>query len=110
MPATYAEPKGFTLIEAMANGVPIVQPSHGAFTEIVNTAGGGVLVTPGDPDLLADALFALLVDRERAQALGRAGADGVRQHYSLEQMAKSAEAVYVEAGASLDRRGPLHPA
>jgi len=94
MPATYAEPKGFTLIEAMANGIPIVQPTRGAFTEIVQRTGGGVLVKPDDPDALADALLGLLVDRARAAELGRAGAEGVRRHYTVERMAEAAEAVY----------------
>ena len=31
MPSPYADPKGLSLLEAMANGVPVVQPSHGAF-------------------------------------------------------------------------------
>ena len=34
MPAPYKEPKGFTILEAMAAGVPVVQPAHGAFTEM----------------------------------------------------------------------------
>jgi glycosyltransferase involved in cell wall biosynthesis len=96
MPAIYAEPKGLSLLEAMANGVPIVQPRRGAFTEIVERTGGGVLVTPDDPGALADALLALLLDRDRAAALGRAGAAGVRQHYSAEHMAVAAEKVYEE--------------
>ena len=100
MPATYAEPKGFTLIEAMANGVPIVQPARGAFTEIVQKTGGGVLVKTDDPDALADALLALLVDRGRAAELGRAGADGVRRHYTVERMAEAAEVVYRELARS----------
>ena len=97
MPATYAEPKGFTLIEAMANGVPIVQPSRGAFTEIVQNTGGGLLVKPDDPEALADGLFALLTDRGRAGELARAGAEGVRRHYTVEQMAVRAEEVYAGA-------------
>jgi glycosyltransferase involved in cell wall biosynthesis len=96
MPAIYAEPKGLSLLEAMANGVPIVQPRRGAFTEIVERTGGGVLVPPDDPAALADALHALLLDRDRAAALGRAGAAGVRQHYSAEHMAAAAEKVYEE--------------
>ena len=44
MPATYAEPKGLSLLEAMANGVPVVQPRRGAFPEIVERTGGGLLV------------------------------------------------------------------
>ncbi len=94
MPATYAEPKGFTIIEAMANGVPVVQPRHGAFTEMVERTGGGLLVPPDDPRALAQALFDLLTDRARADALGRAGADGVRRIYTLDAMADAAERVY----------------
>jgi glycosyltransferase involved in cell wall biosynthesis len=97
MPATYAEPKGFTLIEAMANGIPIVQPSRGAFTEIVRNCGGGLLVKPDDPEALADGLLALLTDRARAAEIGRAGAEGVRRHYTVDQMAARAEAVYAGA-------------
>jgi len=78
----------------MANGVPVVEPRHGAFVEIVERTGGGVLVPPGDVDALADTLFALLTDRERAAALARAGAAGVREHYSLARMTDAAEAAY----------------
>ena len=96
VPAVYAEPKGLSLLEAMANGVPIVQPRRGAFTEIVERTGGGVLVPPDDASALADALLALLTDRQRAAALGRAGADGVRRQYSVDHMAEAAEKVYGE--------------
>jgi glycosyltransferase involved in cell wall biosynthesis len=96
VPAVYAEPKGLSLLEAMANGVPIVQPRRGAFTEIVQRTGGGVLVAPDEPESLADALLGLLLDRERAAAFGRAGAEAVKQHYSVDRMAQSAEKVYGE--------------
>ena len=49
MPATYDEPKGFTLLEAMASGVPVVEPRRGALSEIVERTGGGLLVAPDDP-------------------------------------------------------------
>ena len=93
MPATYDEPKGFTLIEAMANGVPVVQPDRGAFREIVQKTGGGLLVRPDDPEALADGLLALLTDRSRAAELGRAGAEGVARHYTVDAMAAAAEDV-----------------
>ena len=93
MPATYDEPKGFTLIEAMANGVPIVQPDRGAFQEIVRRTGGGLLVRPDDPQALADGLFTLLTDRQRAAQLARAGVEGVARHYTVDAMAEAAERV-----------------
>jgi glycosyltransferase involved in cell wall biosynthesis len=94
VPTTYADPKGLFLIEAMANGLPVVQPRHGAFPEIIARTGGGLLVTPEEPDALAEALRSLLVDRPRAAELGAAGAAGVRAHNTVDQMAASAEKVF----------------
>ena len=96
MPATYDEPKGFTLLEAMANGVPLVQPDRGSFTEILNRTGGGLLVPKDHPEALADGLLRVLTDRELASRLSKAGAEGVRRYYSLDAMAESAERVYSE--------------
>ena len=43
VPSPYHEPKGLYLLEAMACGVPVVQPNHGAFPELIARTGGGVL-------------------------------------------------------------------
>jgi glycosyltransferase involved in cell wall biosynthesis len=96
VPATYHEPKGMFLIEAMAAGVPVVQPRHGAFPEIIETTGGGLLVDPDDPGALADGLHAIWRDPELGRALAVAGAKGVREHYSLDRMADTVEKIYSE--------------
>ena len=96
VPATYGEPKGIFLFEAMATGVPVVQPNHGAFPEVLRKTGGGVLVEPDNPDALADAILELWRDPERARRLGEAGAEGVRAHYTVGRMADAAERVYNE--------------
>jgi glycosyltransferase involved in cell wall biosynthesis len=96
VPATYEEPKGMFLLEAMASGVPVVQPRRGAFPEIVEATGGGLIVDADDPDALADGFLALWRDSARASALGAAGADGVRARYTADAMARSVEAVYEE--------------
>ena len=101
VPATYNEPKGIFLLEAMANGVPVVQPRRGAFTEIVEKTGGGLLVPPDDAEALADGLLELWRDPARAAALGAAGAAGVAQHYDVSRMAEAAEAIYRELGAKV---------
>jgi glycosyltransferase involved in cell wall biosynthesis len=44
VPSTYDEPKGIFLLEAMASGVPVVQPRRGTFREILERPGGGVMV------------------------------------------------------------------
>jgi glycosyltransferase involved in cell wall biosynthesis len=99
VPATYEEPKGLFLLEAMATGVPVVQPRRGAFPEIVETTGGGLIVEAGNPEALADGLLTLWRDPARAASLGAAGAVAVREHYSAETMAASVEAVYQEVVA-----------
>jgi len=94
VPATYDEPKGMFLLEAMAGGVPVVQPRRGAFTEIVEKTSGGILVDPDDMDSLADGILSLVRDPARAAELGRNGADGVRKYYSVSRMADRALEVY----------------
>ena len=83
VPATYDEPKGVFLLEAMASGVPVVQPRRGSFTEMVETTGGGLLVKPNDPESLAEGLFELWRDPAKGDALGARGFQGVRAHYSV---------------------------
>jgi len=96
VPTTYKEPKGLFVLEAMAAGVPVVQPRHGAFPELIERAGGGLLVRPDDPDALADGILALRTDPELAASLGKAGAEGVREHFSAERMAERIEKIYEE--------------
>jgi glycosyltransferase involved in cell wall biosynthesis len=94
VPATYDEPKGVFLLEAMASGVPVVQPRRGAFTEIVERTGGGILVAPDDPEALADGLFALWADRARTEMLAARAFEGVRAHYSVQHSADRFMAVH----------------
>ncbi len=94
VPATYNEPKGMFLLEAMANGVPVVQPRRGAFAEIVERTGGGLLVEPDDPDKLAEGLFTLWEDRRLADNLGEQAYDGVRAHYTVGHAVERLLAVY----------------
>ncbi len=96
VPATYDEPKGIFLFEAMACGVPVVQPRRGAFPEILEATGGGLLVDPDNPEALADGLVALWRDPPRRAAMAAAGRAGVREHYHVGRMADAVESVYRE--------------
>jgi len=87
MPATYDEPKGVSLLEAMACGVPLVQPRRGSFTEIVERTGGGLLVQPDDPQSLADGILKIARDKQLAEELSANGFRGVREHYTAAHMA-----------------------
>ena len=94
VPGPYADPKGLFLLEAMASGVPVVQPRHGAFTEIVETAGGGILIDPDRPEELSEEILRLWLDPGKRRALGLRGSEGVRTHYSSARMLRKAEEVY----------------
>jgi glycosyltransferase involved in cell wall biosynthesis len=94
LPATYDEPKGLSLLEASACGVPLVVPRRGAFTEVVERTSGGLLVEPDDASALAEGILAIKNDPASAAELGRAGAEGVRAHYSVARMAERALEVY----------------
>jgi glycosyltransferase involved in cell wall biosynthesis len=87
IPATYNEPKGVSLLEALACGVPLVQPRRGGFTEIVEHTGGGLLVKPDDPEALARGILEIYRNTQHAAQLGANGFRGVREHYTSAHMA-----------------------
>ncbi len=88
VPALYGEAFGLYLLEAMASGVPVVQPRHAAFPEIVEATGGGVLCEPDNPASLADAIEQRLINPDQARALGEVGRQAVRDKFSVEHMAR----------------------
>jgi len=87
VPANYGEAFGLYLIEALAAGVPVVQPRIGAFPELIEATGGGLLCEPGDPKALAEAMEQLLMHPKRVQTLGEAGRKAVFERFSAEAMA-----------------------
>ena len=94
---------GLYLLEAMAAGVPVVQPDLGGFRELVDITGGGIIVPAGDQAALVDGLGTLLSDMGRARELGRRAREGVARHFSLDGMISQFLDVYLEA--SLRRSG-----
>ncbi len=94
VPTVYVEPKGLFLIEAMACGVAVVQPRHGAFPEMIAKTSGGLLVEPDGPHSLAAGLYQLWKDPAARARLGQNGFDGVRQHYTVARSADRMLEVY----------------
>lgn len=94
VPGSYDDPKGIFFLEAMASGIPVVQPRRGAFGEIVETTGGGILVDPETPGALAQGILDLWMDPARRMELGTRGYQGVREHYSTGHMMEAALSVY----------------
>ena len=91
VPTRSGEAFGLFVIESLASGVPVVQPSNGAFPELIELTGGGVLYAPGDASSLADALERLLLDPAHAAELGRRGREIVNSRFTSDAMARSFE-------------------
>jgi glycosyltransferase involved in cell wall biosynthesis len=94
VPTVYREPKGLYILEALANGVPVVQPRHGSFPELIEKTGGGLLVNPEDPEDLARGLKQLLVNPTLRRELGQKGKVAVHRQHSAAMMAQQTLEVY----------------
>ena len=94
------EPFGRVLLEAMALHKPLVASGGGAVPEIVVDGETGLLFTPGDASALAGKLRELLLDPERARAMGAAGRKRLEAHYSIRRNVERTQAVYEELFAS----------
>ena len=87
VPATYGESFGLYVIEANAMGVPVVQPDHGAFPEVIGETGGGILYALDEPGDLVNKLKAVLNDKTLHEQLSRAGRARVLEHFTASRMA-----------------------
>lgn len=94
VPTTYREPKGLFALEAMACGVPVVLPAHGAFSEMIRATEGGLLCAPDQPVDLADKLELLAKDQPLRRQLGQQGRQHVLEYRNETAMATSTIAVF----------------
>ena len=88
VPTVYEEPKGLFVLEALASGVPVIQPDHGAFGELVSATGGGLLFQPGDSLALAEAIQQLQDNLEQRKTLALSGREAVLERHGIEQAAE----------------------
>jgi glycosyltransferase involved in cell wall biosynthesis len=93
VPAAYHEPKGLYVLEALAAGIPVVEPEHGAFPELIARTGGGRLVPPNDARALAATLRDVLFSEE-GLTLARLGQQTVHASYNALKMAAETRDVY----------------
>lgn len=82
VPSPYEEPKGLYALEALAAGVPVVSPDHGAFPELASETGGLVLFPAGDIGAIAQRLLELADDPARRIRLGQNGQSAVLERHS----------------------------
>lgn len=94
VPTLYPEAKGLYVLEALAAGVPVVVPAHGAFPELIEATGGGLLHEPGSAAAVADAVARLMDDAALCRRLGQRGQAAVREAFIAERMADEAWRVF----------------
>ncbi len=84
------------LLEGMAAGLPIVATRVAGTPEVVVDGDTGLLVPPGEPDVLADAILRLLRDRKTRENMGSAGRQRVHTAFRIERMVAQTETLYRE--------------
>ncbi|MFA6797975.1 MAG: glycosyltransferase [Bacteroidales bacterium] len=87
VPVRKGEAFGVYLLEALASGIPVVQPALGAFPEITEISGGGITYSPNNPEALANALAALLADPDQLHDRSRRARAGVERHFNINTQA-----------------------
>jgi glycosyltransferase involved in cell wall biosynthesis len=85
---------GLYILEANAAGVPVVQPATGAFPEILDRTGGGIIYYPDNEEELTAAIIKLLNDNSLRNSLGKTGQIKVKEELTLEKMSEGLSKVY----------------
>lgn len=86
VPSHKPEASGLFILEAMAAGIPVVQPAIGGYVEIIQNTGGGIMYQPNSWQKLAETLAALLSNRDKLEALSQKARTAVGETYSPENM------------------------
>ena len=84
---------GLVFLEAAASGVPVVAGRSGAVPEVVEDGRTGLLVEPGDPVAVADAIGVLLKDENLRSRMGRAARARAKKHFSYAAFGDRIESV-----------------
>ena len=105
VPSVAAEGLPIVILEAFALGKPVVATRVGGIPEVIQDGETGLLVPPGDPQALADAVSALLADPARAAAMGARAREAVRTGFSADGMVRQIERLYLELAAAKGLRG-----
>jgi len=92
----HPEPFGIVTLEAMSRSKPLVSTTIGGPAEVVVNGQCGLLVDPGKPELLAEAVGFFLKNPQRAAEMGRAGLERLKSHFSMKQNLDQTMQVYTE--------------
>jgi glycosyltransferase involved in cell wall biosynthesis len=91
------------VFDYMAAGRPVVLAIDGVIRDVVEGAGAGLAVPPGNPEALAEAVRLLAADPDKARQMGRRGRTCVEQRFDRRHLAQQLEEVLLEAGRPCPR-------
>jgi glycosyltransferase involved in cell wall biosynthesis len=94
VPVLNGEAFGLYQLEALASGVPLVQPELGAFPEIIKATGGGVIYNPNTAAALADKLAEVLLDPAEIETMSLAGRKSVEDHFDCAKLSSKMVDIY----------------
>ncbi|MEX0986691.1 MAG: glycosyltransferase family 4 protein [Bacteroidales bacterium] len=98
VPVRKGEAFGIYLLEAMASGIPVVQPALGAFPEIILLSNGGITYEPNSPEALVDSLKSLFEDPVKLDEMAKMARKGVEEHFHVEGQVRKMLEVYQVSG------------
>lgn len=101
----WEEPLAGTIAEGMARGLPVVTTDRGGNPEIIDDGKNGLLVPPGDPGALADAVQRLITDASYAKEVRLAGLATVRSGYTHEGVIDRVETYLESVARQTDHMG-----
>jgi glycosyltransferase involved in cell wall biosynthesis len=97
VPVLEGEAFGLYQLESLASGIPIVQPALGAFPEVVETTGGGVVYQPNTPDALSQKLVEVLSNPDQIKQMSINGRKSIEEKFNtsilIQKMIKVYESV-----------------
>jgi glycosyltransferase involved in cell wall biosynthesis len=102
--ASISESSPNVVVEAMATGLPVVSTRVGGIPELVQHGETGLLVDPNNPEQLADSLAELLRNETRREAMGSKARTWAVAHYSLKNLVRRTEQVFLEAVREAEKR------
>jgi glycosyltransferase involved in cell wall biosynthesis len=102
VPVRKGEAFGIYLAEAMASGIPVVQPALGAFPEIIEATGGGIAYGPNNPAKLADALEKVISNPVLLSETGAKARKGVEEKFNIKTQAEKLVEVYRQVSRKPD--------
>jgi len=96
VPVIKGEAFGLYQLEALASGIPIVQPHLGAFPEIAETSGGGVIYSPNTADSLAEKLAEVLSDPTKLYQMSIKGRKAIEEKFNLNKTTEQLVELYLD--------------